>query len=130
MSQAELPRGLGGRVLGQMMAFVNADMERQAVDQLELDGTERVLAVGFGAGVGLVHVARRIGGERAAGIEPSALMLDRARRRLSQNGVSASTCGSLPLNGFPGLTTASMPSSASPTFSPGTTRPLFGSWGG
>jgi ubiquinone/menaquinone biosynthesis C-methylase UbiE len=75
--------------MGRVMAVLNADMERDAVDRLTLSPGLRVLAVGFGPGVGVFHAANQVGGGTIAGIDPSSVMLAQARRRLMRAGKTA-----------------------------------------
>jgi SAM-dependent methyltransferase len=82
MRQAELPRGLAGRLFGAVMGWLNADMEHRAVEQLRLAGDQQVLEVGFGSGVGIALLVERLGAANVAGVEPSAAMIEQARGRL------------------------------------------------
>jgi ubiquinone/menaquinone biosynthesis C-methylase UbiE len=63
------------------MARVNADMEA-ALDALDPQPGERVLVVGFGPGVGIAELLRRVRDARGVGIDPSAVMVRAATRRL------------------------------------------------
>lgn len=83
VSQAALPRGVIGHWLGQLMGWLNTDMERMAVDQLLLKGTEKVLELGFGSGEGLLHLMAKVPPANIAGVDPSSVMLDLAKRRLT-----------------------------------------------
>jgi len=80
-AQFQRPQGLAGRLCGHLMSVFNADMERAAVRRLALRGTEHVLAVGFGPGVGLAMLARRLPHGRVSGIDHSDVMVAQARRR-------------------------------------------------
>jgi ubiquinone/menaquinone biosynthesis C-methylase UbiE len=73
--------GAAGRVAGAVMARLNRDMEGVAIAALDPDPDHHVLAVGFGPGVGLAELAPRLPHGRLNGIDPSATMLDLARRR-------------------------------------------------
>jgi arsenite methyltransferase len=73
--------GTSGRLAGAVMARLNRDMEDAAVDELDPDPAAHVLAVGFGPGVGVAALTERLPGGRVAGIDPSATMVDQARRR-------------------------------------------------
>lgn len=79
--QFHRPQALLGRFCGHLMALFNADMERAAMRRLDLGGTERVLEVGFGPGVGLRVLARRLLRGHVAGIDHSEVMVAQARRR-------------------------------------------------
>ncbi|HEV2309135.1 MAG TPA: class I SAM-dependent methyltransferase, partial [Acidimicrobiia bacterium] len=74
--------GVTGRVAARVMARVNADMERAALDALDPQPGHRVLVVGFGPGVGLAELLRRVPDVRVVGIDPSAVMVRAAARRL------------------------------------------------
>jgi ubiquinone/menaquinone biosynthesis C-methylase UbiE len=63
------------------MAAGNADMEHHAVAALDLRGDEAVLEIGFGPGVGVRRLERRLPGGYVAGVDPSEVMLAQARRR-------------------------------------------------
>ncbi len=80
--QAALPHGWAGRVMGRLMGFLNADMERTVIDQLALTGGERVLEIGFGSGVGIALLARQLPRGHVAGIDPSPEMIAQAGGRV------------------------------------------------
>jgi ubiquinone/menaquinone biosynthesis C-methylase UbiE len=73
--------GPGGRVAGAVMARLNRDMERAAVAELDPGPDDDVLAVGFGPGVGIEELVLRLASGCVAGIDPSATMVEQARRR-------------------------------------------------
>ncbi len=73
--------GTAGRVAGAVMARMNRDMEHGAVDELDPAPDASVLSIGFGPGVGIAALARRMPQGRVAGIDPSATMVDQALRR-------------------------------------------------
>jgi ubiquinone/menaquinone biosynthesis C-methylase UbiE len=73
--------GATGRVAGLVMARLNRDMERAAVDALQPDPAATVLSIGFGPGVGLAELLHRLPDGRAAGIDPSPTMVTQARQR-------------------------------------------------
>ena len=74
--------GLTGRIAAHVMARVNADMEQAALDALEPRPGDRVLVVGFGPSVGIAELLRRVPDARVVGIDPSAVMVRAATRRL------------------------------------------------
>lgn len=74
--------GLAGRVAARVMARVNADMERAALDALDPQPGDGVPVVGFGPGVGLAELLRRVPDATIVGIDPSAVMVRAAARRL------------------------------------------------
>jgi ubiquinone/menaquinone biosynthesis C-methylase UbiE len=73
--------GVAGEMTARVMAIVNADMERDAIDALAPRAADVALEVGFGPGVGIGLLAHRLVDGRVAGIDPSASMLRAARRR-------------------------------------------------
>jgi ubiquinone/menaquinone biosynthesis C-methylase UbiE len=73
--------GTAGRMAGAVMARLNRDMERAAVDELALEQPGTVLAVGFGPGVGIASLLERFPGMRVCGVDPSATMVEQASRR-------------------------------------------------
>jgi SAM-dependent methyltransferase len=73
--------GRGGRLAATVMATLNRDMERAATDELDVQSHHRVLSIGFGPGVGLAELARRLPGGCAVGIDPSRTMVEVAARR-------------------------------------------------
>ena len=75
------PRGYVGRLCGWLMAALNADMERAAIEQLRLSGCEHVLEIGFGPGVGVKVLTQRLPAGFVAGVDPSEVMVHQARRR-------------------------------------------------
>ena len=81
VNQFALPHGRGGRVAGYLMALFNADMERAAVSALAFSPTDAALEIGFGPGVGIKVLTRRLPRGFVAGIDPSEVMLAQATRR-------------------------------------------------
>jgi ubiquinone/menaquinone biosynthesis C-methylase UbiE len=73
--------GTSGRVAGAVMARMNRDMEQAAIDELDPAPRAAVLSIGFGPGVGIAALVRRLPQGRIAGIDPSSTMVDQARRR-------------------------------------------------
>ena len=73
--------GTTGRVAGAVMARMNRDMEHAAIDELDPAPSAAVLSIGFGPGVGIAALVRRLPQGRVAGIDPSSTMVDQARRR-------------------------------------------------
>jgi len=63
------------------MAVLNANMETRVVDLLELTGTESVLEIGFGPGVGSRQLVRRPPHGTVAGGELSQEMVTVAAKR-------------------------------------------------
>jgi len=73
--------GTAGRLAGAVMARLNRDMERAALDELAPGPDDAVLAVGFGPGVGIAELVARHPGCLVAGVDPSPTMVAQARRR-------------------------------------------------
>jgi ubiquinone/menaquinone biosynthesis C-methylase UbiE len=73
--------GTSGRLAGAVMARLNRDMEEAAVLELDPAPGSRVLAVGFGPGIGVAALASKLRGGLVAGIDPSSVMVDQASRR-------------------------------------------------
>jgi ubiquinone/menaquinone biosynthesis C-methylase UbiE len=69
------------RLVAPIMARVNSDTESAAVAQLAPAHDEDVLVIGFGPGVGLRALAQVVTAGHIAGIDPSQVMHDHARRR-------------------------------------------------
>jgi ubiquinone/menaquinone biosynthesis C-methylase UbiE len=85
--------GTAGRLSGPLMARMNRDMELAAIDELAPAPDASVLALGFGPGVGVAELAKRLPGGVVGGVDPSAVMLQQARRR----NLSAVECGQVAL---------------------------------
>ena len=79
IDQAEHPHGLGGRVMGHLMAWLNDDMNRHVLEQLDVRPGQRVLEVGFGPGRTLERLAQRQ--TLVCGVDPSATMRSQASAR-------------------------------------------------
>jgi len=73
--------GVTGRVAARIMARLNADMERAGLDALDPQPGDRVLVIGFGPGVGIAELLRRVP-DATVGIDPSTAMVRAATRRL------------------------------------------------
>jgi len=73
--------GSAGRLAGPLMARLNRDMELAAIDELAPTPDASVLAVGFGPGVGVAELAKRLPDGVIGGVDPSAAMVQQARRR-------------------------------------------------
>jgi SAM-dependent methyltransferase len=84
--QAALPRGVVGRVVGAIMARLNADMEYRSVAMLEARGEERVLEIGYGPGIGVRALVTALPRGTVAGIDPSTVMRAQAQRRVARAG--------------------------------------------
>jgi SAM-dependent methyltransferase len=78
------PRGTAGRVAGWVMARrpSNRQRNRWVVSLLDVQPTDRVLEVGFGPGLAIAELARRVGDQgHVDGIDHSEVMLRQATRR-------------------------------------------------
>lgn len=73
--------GTAGHLAGPVMARINRDMERVAVDELAPQPDDSVLAIGFGPGVGIAELVPRLPRGVIGGVDPSAAMIKQARRR-------------------------------------------------
>ncbi len=73
--------GTSGRLAGAVMARLNRDMELAAIAELAPAENGRVLAVGFGPGIGVAELVPRLPRGRVAGIDPSPTMVEQACRR-------------------------------------------------
>jgi ubiquinone/menaquinone biosynthesis C-methylase UbiE len=74
-------QGPAAHLAGPVMARMNRDMERVAVEELAPQPDDSVLAVGFGPGVGIAALVPRLPDGVIGGVDPSAAMLHQARRR-------------------------------------------------
>jgi SAM-dependent methyltransferase len=79
-TQLRHPSGAFGSLVGWLVALVNDEPNRLAVDALNLGSRESVLELGFGPGWGLRNIAERIRGARVCGVDQSARMLEQVRR--------------------------------------------------
>jgi SAM-dependent methyltransferase len=81
--QAAHPRGMGGRLMGWILANRPSNLERNrwAVELLDVQPGDWVLELGFGPGIALGWLAERAGAGLVVGIERSELMLRQAARR-------------------------------------------------
>lgn len=77
--------GVCGLLAAPVMAALNADMERAAVELAEPEDGQRYVVIGFGAGVGLRVLLDTVDPEFVLGVDPSAVMHGAAGRRLSRH---------------------------------------------
>jgi SAM-dependent methyltransferase len=73
--------GIRGRIAAKVMARGNRAPAAEAIAILDPAPDHAVLAIGFGAGVGVALLAARLHAGRVAGVDPSRVMLDEATRR-------------------------------------------------
>ena len=76
-----LPRGLLGRLGGQVMARGNEAAQREVLGLLDVRPGERVLEVGYGPGVLLRLLAEETPAGAVVGVDPSPVMRRMASRR-------------------------------------------------
>ncbi|MEZ5217708.1 MAG: methyltransferase domain-containing protein [Ilumatobacteraceae bacterium] len=79
MKNSALFDGPGARVTARVMARRNLDAEREAIDLLDPRPTDRVVAIGVGAGAGVELLARRVAWVFA--VDPSRVMVAETTRR-------------------------------------------------
>ncbi|HWA90396.1 MAG TPA: class I SAM-dependent methyltransferase [Rhizomicrobium sp.] len=82
LPQAMRPSGKTGRIFGWLMARLNRGAYYWTVDQLRTAKPKSLLEIGFGTGHLLKLALQSLTLERAAGVDPSALMVEAARKRL------------------------------------------------
>jgi ubiquinone/menaquinone biosynthesis C-methylase UbiE len=78
------PRGTAGRVAGWVMAHRSSNRQRNrwAVSLLDVRPTDRVLEIGFGPGLAIAELSRRVGDSgHVYGTDHSDVMLRQATRR-------------------------------------------------
>jgi ubiquinone/menaquinone biosynthesis C-methylase UbiE len=84
VAQFHHPRGTGGRLAGQVMARRTSNRQRNVwvVALLDVQPADRVLEIGFGPGLAIAELSRRIGARgHVYGIDHSDVMLRQATRR-------------------------------------------------
>ena len=79
--QSRLPQGLLGEVVALAMSYDTAQVNRAAIDRLDLHADDAVLEVGFGSGRALFQVAAKVREGFVAGVDPSEVMRRHARFR-------------------------------------------------
>ncbi len=75
------PEGFLGRVAGAIMSYRNAKRNRWVVSLLDIQPNDRVLEIGFGPGIAIAEIAKRLTTGRVIGVDHSELMLAQASRR-------------------------------------------------
>jgi len=73
-----------GRIFGWLMGRLNAKSYRWAIAQLEPVKPQSMLEIGFGTGDLLKLAARKLKPRKIAGVDPSELMLETARKKLKR----------------------------------------------
>jgi len=79
---AMLPKGLSGRFFSFLMERMNRKAYQATFEALEAAADMRLLEVGFGTGAFLEHAVKSVKCKSIAGVDPSALMVETAKRRL------------------------------------------------
>ena len=79
--QAGCPSGIVGRAIAAIMVRETAETNRDAIAALEVRTGEHVLDVGCGGGHGIELLIPLVGHGSVSGVDPSPLMVSRARRR-------------------------------------------------
>src|SRR5262245_62637828 len=80
--QLACPSGWGGRIIGRLMNWHNAEMNAFALQQLALAPRDRVLEIGFGGGVLLASLIA--GAAFVAGVDRSRDVVEQARKNHSE----------------------------------------------
>lgn len=79
--QPMCPHGRTGRVFGWLMDVLNRGTHKFALRRLAVQRTDSILEIGFGTGQLAKMFARKARKGFVAGVDPSELMVDTARRR-------------------------------------------------
>lgn len=83
------PHGPMGRLFGRLMEWGNHAAYQRALTLIDPAPADSYLEIGFGTGRLLELVSQHIGTGDIAGIDPSSLMVERARKRLEKHGRKA-----------------------------------------
>jgi len=81
VSQTGHPRGFFGHLAGMIMAQVNEPMMDAAIELLDVQPDEQILEIGFGPGVLIQRIARRLQSGFVAGVDVSDVMVRQATGR-------------------------------------------------
>jgi SAM-dependent methyltransferase len=79
--QHRYPTGLVGQIIGERMHRQHAPETEWSIELLQLQPTDRILEIGFGAGRGLVLSLEQAHQGRITGVDLSATMIRAAARR-------------------------------------------------
>lgn len=79
--QHRYPNGFIGRLIGERMLRQHALETTWSIELLDLQPTDRVLEIGFGAGRGLALILERTPNGQVVGVDLSATMVQSAARR-------------------------------------------------
>ncbi len=80
-SQFACPHGKLGALVGQLMAFKNAGMNRFAVETLDVQPQDQILEIGFGHGKTIEMMAKQARLGLVAGVDLSGVMVRQAAKR-------------------------------------------------
>ena len=80
-SRFACPTGRFGSLIGHIMAFKNAKMNRFAVEMLDLEPNDQILEIGFGPGRSIQKMAEHTTHGYIAGIDLSDVMVRQAAKR-------------------------------------------------
>ena len=80
LPQPMRPSGRMGRIFGWVMSRLNQDAYRWTVDQLRAGPPKSFLEIGFGTGHLLARAIRTFRLQRAAGVDPSELMVETTKK--------------------------------------------------
>jgi len=75
------PKGLLGRLGGQIMAWMNRAAAEEVIGLLDVRADDRILEVGFGPGVAIQRLVPRLPNGSIAGVDPSLEMVRQAAAR-------------------------------------------------
>lgn len=79
--QLARPRGFAGLLAGEVLAWQNREVNVWALSLLDVGAESRIVEIGFGPGVGVRLAAARVRRGLVAGVDPSSMMVRRARWR-------------------------------------------------
>ncbi len=79
--QFRTPSGLLGGIAGWFMGWQNRSMNYFALQCLRPGRDDAILEIGFGPGEAIYRLAKKKPVKRIAGVDPSEIMLEQARRR-------------------------------------------------
>ena len=79
--QSGHPRGWFGHIVARVMARETAQVNRLALEHLEVQDGDAVLEVGFGHGQTVREIARSVATATISGVDPSDVMVRVARRK-------------------------------------------------
>src|SRR6185436_13818884 len=82
--QLARPRGLVGLLAGEVLAWQNREVNAWTLSLLDVGAESRIVEIGFGPGVGVRLAAARARRGLVAGVDPSSMMMRRARWRNRQ----------------------------------------------